>query len=212
MPVTHADVKKDAKCGSPYLLISRLRRICYEVVPAAFNSPLGPLAPGCNRFIPYIMPADGADYDFFLSIDAYDYPDRDFDASAKMIGMALHDLLEPPNGIGQHILEFAVMPNPGKFGWYSTIDYTPPDVDMSMEAAIGRARMALDPGQSSGNRPDTGGNSMKQFVLGFGFGAVFAMVSTAVIGRNLANIAVGLCTIADEIERRWFTEDPLEYE
>lgn len=51
---------------------------------------------------------------------------------------------------------------------------------------------------------------MKCFILGLGVGAATAIVGTVIIKRKMVDIAIGLFTIADNIERR--LADPSEYE
>ncbi len=113
---------------------------CREIVPAGFNSPMGPLTPGSIKFCadPVTNPRHIVD-DAFLDIEAFDFEDRrDLDDRAKAIKGALKECFPG--------CTFAIWPKLVTAGWSS--DSTDPDFDgdMSMNAAIERAKLAIKAG------------------------------------------------------------------
>lgn len=114
--------------------------VCREIVPAGMHSPMGPLTPGSIEFCadPVSNPSH-ITVDAFLDIEAFDYEDRrNLDERANNIRLGLRHLFGGRN--------FAVWPKLVTAGWSS--DSTDPDFDgdMSMEAAIERAKQAIKAG------------------------------------------------------------------
>lgn len=107
---------------------------CREVVPAGLNSPMGPLTPGSIEFDASTSGRHKyLTVDVFLEIEAFSFEDRkNLDERAELIKVALKELFPG--------VTFAVWPKLVKAGWAS--DSTDPefDGDMSMPAAIERAR------------------------------------------------------------------------
>lgn len=113
---------------------------CREIVPAGMHSPKGPLTPGSIEFCadPVSNPRH-ITVDAFLAIEAFNYKDRrDLDYRAAMMRMALSECFGGRT--------FAVWPKLVTAGWSS--DSTDPDFDgdMSMDAAIERAKQAIKAG------------------------------------------------------------------
>lgn len=110
---------------------------CNEVVPAGVSSDMGPLAPGCIQYFPELTKRKGMTVDVFVEIEAYEHEDRmNVDERAEEIKKALSELFPR--------LTFAVWLKLVKAGYAS--DSTDPKFngDMSMNAAVQRARMELD--------------------------------------------------------------------
>ena len=110
---------------------------CREIVPAGFNSKMGPLTPGSIEFCadPVSNPSH-ITVVAFLYIEAFDYKDRrDLDYRAAMIRTALRECFGSRT--------FAIWAKLVTAGWSS--DSTDPDFDgdMSMDAAIARAKQAI---------------------------------------------------------------------
>lgn len=124
---------------------SELFFACREIVPAGMNSPMGPLTPGSIKFCadPTIDPRY-IGVDAFIDIEAYDYKDRrPLDDRASLIREALRECF-PGH-------DFAVWPKLVTAGWSSDDSDPEFDGDMSMPAAIERAKQAiLDPAGTLG--------------------------------------------------------------
>jgi hypothetical protein len=113
-----------------------LRAVCDEIVPAAFNSEQGPLMPGSIEFVLQHVSLASLTIDVLLDIEAFDYPDRaNIDERCAAIKSALREVF------GRYT--FAVWGKLVKAGWAS--DSSDPEFndDMSMPAAIERARIAI---------------------------------------------------------------------
>ena len=112
---------------------TELFEACFEIVPAGFNSPMGPLTPGSIEFDS--KRTERAKYltvDVFLEIEAFPYEDRDPQRIANDIHDALSELFPG--------VSFAVWSKPVEAGYASDSDDPLFDGDMSMPAAIERAR------------------------------------------------------------------------
>lgn len=120
--------------------LPKLAAACSEIVPAAFNSPQGRLSPGSIEFLGLITDkdCDVMSVDTFVEIEAFDYPDRatNLDERCSAVRQALKELF--PNHT------FAVWGKLVKAGWSS--DSSDPEFtgDMSMEAALERAKILIN--------------------------------------------------------------------
>ena len=141
MPVVHADIRRHFS-GS----VNDIRLISEEVVPAGMNSPEdedGKLCPGDIEFLTSRQDDEGLKTDILITITAFSYPGRiaNKDERNDAIRAAYHELMPGTT--------FAVFIIPVENGsWSSDVPDDEVDVDMSMEAAIARARERM---RTSGN-------------------------------------------------------------
>jgi hypothetical protein len=137
VPLVHAHV------GPRFDRAEALKRACWQIVPAAYDTQQGPQNPGSIFFLHYaatsaddMMGPDGADIDVLLDIEAYDQPDRaDSEDRAADIKDALSELFPG--------FKFAVFAKLVKAGYASDVPDPAFDGDRSMAAAIQRAREAI---------------------------------------------------------------------
>jgi hypothetical protein len=137
VPLVHAHV------GPRFDRADALKRACWQIVPAAYDTEQGPQNPGSIFFLHYaatyaddMMGPDGMDIDVLLDIEAYDLPDRsDLEGRAARLKDALTELFPG--------YRFAVFSKVVKAGYASDVPDPPFDGDRSMEAAIQRAREAI---------------------------------------------------------------------
>lgn len=117
----------------PKAAIRDLMSICSEIVPAALNSKMGQLSPGCIEFIPQNVEY-GIKTDIVLDIEAYDYEDRaeNIEDRANNIWVALRSLMPTST--------FTVWLVLAKAAFASDVGDENIVCDMSMEAAIARAK------------------------------------------------------------------------
>lgn len=138
MPLVRAYISSSYHPEVLEKLTGRLRTVCGEIVPAAFNSEQGPLTPGSIEFVPQRVSSAGLTVDVLLDIEAFDYPDRaNIDERCAAIKSALRELF------GRYT--FAVWGKLVKSGWASDSGDPEFDGDMSMPAAIERARALVNP-------------------------------------------------------------------
>ncbi len=118
-------------------VVGHLRPVCQEIVPAALNTKLGKLTPGSIVYIDHTgAEADLGGVDIMVDVEAYDYPDRGpAEQRAEVIRKALEGLF--PGYV------FAVWVKLLNAGWSSGESEPGLDDDMSMRAAIDRARYAI---------------------------------------------------------------------
>lgn len=107
-----------------------------ELVPAAFNSALGPLTPGSiesrNK---KQTPEDDFNVDTFVKVEANDFSDRDKDECSDALRAGLEEVFPG--------VSFGVCTELVKMGWSSETPDPEFDGDMSIEAAIARTREML---------------------------------------------------------------------
>lgn len=144
MPLVRAYIGNDIKNGELEDVkalddfIGELLAVCREIVPAGMNSKMGPLAPGSIQFLPHVTARRGITVDVFLEIESYSLKDRkNVSKRTKKIKTALNKLFPE--------LTFGIWVKLVKAGYAS--DSVDPEFegDMSMSAAIGRARVAINP-------------------------------------------------------------------
>lgn len=125
--------------GDDHELPYRLRLACEQIVPAAFNcSGDGRLTPGSIRFFCSTFTAqDEVPVDVFVDIEAYDFPERadNLDARTNNVMFALKELFPD--------LSFDIWPKLVKAGWATDVPDPDFEGDLSMEAAMDRARAVL---------------------------------------------------------------------
>jgi hypothetical protein len=137
MPLVHAHV------GPRFDRAEALKRACWQIVPAAYDTQEGPQGPGSIFFLHYaatyaddMMGPDGMDIDVLLDVEAYDLPDRaDTEDRAADIKNALTELFPG--------YKFAVFLKLVKAGYASDVPDPPFEGDRSMAAAIERARAVI---------------------------------------------------------------------
>ena len=132
MPLTRAIIRPSARIWEHKLFLA-----CREVVPSGFNSPEGKLTPGSLEFDAKRSNRDSyLTVDVFIEVEAFPYEDREnLDERAALIQIALGDIFPG--------ITFAVWPKLVKAGWASDSIDPEFDGDMSMVAAIERARAAI---------------------------------------------------------------------
>jgi hypothetical protein len=119
-------------------LLDSLSRVCWEIIPAAMTSAMGPLTPGSIQFIGDATSAMAMTTDVVLEVEAYDFSDRhNLDDRAEDIRMALRYLFPD--------LTFAIWVKLVRAGYASYALDPDFDGDMSMPAAIARAKRRLAP-------------------------------------------------------------------
>ncbi|MCX6728988.1 MAG: hypothetical protein NTV39_04475 [Candidatus Saccharibacteria bacterium] len=108
-----------------------------EIVPAALNSPMGPLTPESIEFVPIYVLRRGLNVDVVIKIEAGFYEDRNANIAkrSKSIEASLRMLLPDTS--------FAVMTELKEFVWNSQTPDPSFDGDMSMQAAFQRAANQL---------------------------------------------------------------------
>ncbi len=119
-------------------------RAVQEVVPSAFNSPEGPVAPGQIEFMAFSVSGKALKADVLVEVEAYDFPDRykNIDRRCKEVKEGLKKIFT-----GKSFSVWGKLVKAGMAaGDTSVRDYRG---DMSMEAAIKRAREAIDPAFTS---------------------------------------------------------------
>ena len=132
MPLTRALLDPNAKIRE-YDLYWAL----YEIIPAGFHCDEGRLTPGSIEFIPHrVSGSQWLTVDVVLDIEAFPYKEREnLDERAKNIKTALKGLFPG--------VTFAVWPKLVNAGWASDSSDPDFDGDMSMPAAIERAKRRL---------------------------------------------------------------------
>jgi hypothetical protein len=137
MPLVHAYV------GPRFDRADALKRVCSQIVPAAYDSEQGPQGPGSIFFLYHpvtagddLMGPDGMTIDVLLDVEAYDQPDRrNVEERAADIKNALGELFP-----GFKFAVFAKLVAAG----YATDEPDPEfDGDRSMPAAVERARALI---------------------------------------------------------------------
>ena len=145
MPLTRAYIVHDVENQDAESLkatddlATQIFNVCREIVPAGMNSKMGRLTPGSIEYFPHITSRMGMTVDVLIEIEAMYYKDRrNLNKRAKNIKAALKKLFPE--------LTFAVWPKLVQAGWAS--DSTDPefDGDISMAAAIERARGNINVG------------------------------------------------------------------
>lgn len=114
------------------------RLALWEIVPSALNSEQGPLTPGSIAYAAaWIENTKGLTVDAFIRVEAFYYDDRaaNLDVRAELIGQAMEELFSGKT--------FAVWPVLVTAGWYRKQPDPNFDGDMSMPAALNRARHNL---------------------------------------------------------------------
>lgn len=113
---------------------NHLYQICAQIIPAALNSPSGPLSPGCIEFCYQETKWYAQSVDILIEIRAYKFPDREENKSkrAEMIVEAFKKISPTYSCAVWLELSDAV--------WISSEPDKKIDVDMSMEAAIERVK------------------------------------------------------------------------
>jgi hypothetical protein len=137
MPLVHAYV------GPRFDRADALKRACWQIVPAAYSTEQGPQNPGSIFFLHHattyaddMMGDDGLAIDVLLDVEAYDLPDRaDTEGRAAAIKDALTELFPG--------FRFAVFLKLVKAGYASDVPDPDFDGDLSMPAAITRAREVI---------------------------------------------------------------------
>lgn len=117
--------------------VADLREVCREIVPAAFNSEKGRLTPGSIEFLADpIRSQSQLTVDVLLELEAFHYDDReDMDDRCDYVRRAVEELF--PN------FSCAVWGKLVTAGWSSPSSDPEFDGDMSMPAALERARAAI---------------------------------------------------------------------
>ncbi len=133
MPLVKALLRPGADIAEHDLFLA-----CRHVVPAGYNSPKGRLTPGSIEFdARRVGHGNYLTVDVLLEAEAFPYKDRDnLDKRTKMIKAALKELFPG--------VTFAVWPKLVRAGWASDSSDPEFDGDLSMPAAIERARAAMD--------------------------------------------------------------------
>lgn len=113
---------------------------CCEIIPAGISSAEAPLTPGSIVYLPGQGLRRHLTVDVFVEIEAYYTVDRfaNLDERSATIGRALTDLFQPEG------LSFAVWPKLVIAGWWREQPDPAFQGDMSMPAAIERAREDLE--------------------------------------------------------------------
>ena len=132
MPMVKAFLRPSADIAEYDLFLA-----CRHVMPAGYNSPMGRLTPGSIEFdARRVFHDDYLPVDVFLETEAFPYEDREnLDERAETMKAALKELFP------KHT--FAVWPKLVNAGWAS--DSVDPSFggDLSMPAAIERARVTI---------------------------------------------------------------------
>lgn len=119
--------------------VRELREACKQIVPAAFYSPMGKLAPGSIRFVSreFNLQDDWIPEDVLIEIEAQWYSDRNVNLEVRVEHLirALHELFPDAT--------FALWPKLVTAGWATDVPDDEVEVDMSMPVAIARARDAI---------------------------------------------------------------------
>ena len=133
MPLVKAKIRPGADITTDDLFLA-----CRQVVPAGINSDMGRLTPGSIEFDAAFAAKDEyLTVDVFLEVEAFPFGDREnLDERAEQIQIALGDIFPKRT--------FAAWPKLVKAGWAS--DSTDPefDGDLSILAAMERARRDIE--------------------------------------------------------------------
>lgn len=127
-------VRMTCKSNNISITENQLYQICTQIIPAALNTPLGPLWPGCIEFYYQEAKWYAQNIDILIEIKAYKFPDRDENKAerATMIMEAFKKVLPTCSCAVWLELSDAV--------WVSSETHYEIDVDMSMDAAIKRLK------------------------------------------------------------------------
>lgn len=121
-------------CSVPFFgKLKELQDACREIVPAGFNSAMGPTVPGGVDFVPAVVLNGALKSHVVIKIEADYHADRaaNIESRIRMIKEALN-VLFPSWKFSVYVVFVD--------GWSSDIEDPTLDIDMSMDAAIKRIR------------------------------------------------------------------------
>lgn len=133
-----ADMRDEQHHEVAVELLDMLNRACHEIVPAAMHSVQGPLWPGSIQFVGDRHSAMSLPTDVFVEVEILDLKDRrNIGKRAEAIRAALSELFPS--------LTFSVWAKlvPAGYATDATRHHPNFDGDMSMEAAIARAKRRM---------------------------------------------------------------------
>jgi len=118
--------------------LTTLEIVCRQLIPAVYSTDKHPVTPGSIVWTPPVTNSNSLEVNVFIESEGYYYPERAeiIEDRAKELRAAFAELF--------HGYTFAVWPKLVHAGWDA--DYSDPDFkgDLSMAAAIERARKAME--------------------------------------------------------------------